>query len=248
MPCQVQMCLWSVRKRVRCEVEGVRFEVWALQWTDLVPVRAVFVTRMSSFITWNCSARSLSSWLVPTEVRPTLRLFLLILTGKNSWPAGKNIYIRQLLHNQREWSLSSVGSVGPLCVHLWRAERTMSPVLEYTGDTGGHWSDNASRHLLSPYKGQLTDSLLFSVFLTICINLLELVRTFQLKISTEQTALIFTLAAFTAENSWKLGRENIWGGIWKYFIFCNKKKERDIVQNIWHQSYSFNMEYNLNFV
>ena len=93
---------------------------------------------------------------------------------------------------------------------------TISPVLEFTGDTGGHWGDNASRHLLSPYKGQLTDSLLFCVFLTICINLLdllELVRTFQLKISTQQSAVIFTLSAFTAENSWKLGRENILVGI-----------------------------------
>ena len=87
---------------------------------------------------------------------------------------------------------------------------TMSPVLEFTGDTGGHWGDNASRHLLSPHKGQLTDSLLFSVFLTICINL---VRTFQLKISTEQSATSFTLSAFTAENSWELGREHILVGI-----------------------------------
>ena len=180
------------------------------------------------------------------RVRPTLRIFLLIFRLKNIWPAGKNIYIRQLLHNQREWSVSSVGQCrASLCICDglgWQWILCWSLL----GTLGGHLGDNATRHLLSPYKGQLTDSLLFSVFLTICINL---VRTFQLKISTEQSPLIFTLPAFTAENSWKLGRENILGGIWKYSIFCNKKNgERYCVQNIWYQSYSFDMKYNLNFV
>ena len=111
---------------------------------------------------------------------------------------------------RQRWTLA-----GPLCVFVTDREDNESSAGVYW-DTGGHWGDNATRHLLSPYKGQLTDSLLFCVFLTICINLvylLELVRTFQLKISTQRSRLIFTLSAFTAENSWKLGREHIWVGI-----------------------------------
>ena len=74
------------------------------------------------------------------RVRPTLRIFLLIFRLKNIWPAGKNIYIRQLLHNQREWSVSSVGQCrASLCIcdgQRWQWVQCWSK-LRTLGDTGG---------------------------------------------------------------------------------------------------------------
>ena len=124
--CCDQMC-FSVRRSVRCEPFTPL--TWFLSDPSLSP-------EWASFIIQNCSPRSLSSWLVPTEHhRPTLRIFLLIFPVKNIWPDGRNIYIRQLLHNQREWSLSSVGSVGPLCVFVTDRDDNESSA----GVNWGHW-------------------------------------------------------------------------------------------------------------
>ena len=91
------------RRSERCEVRAFSPLTWFLSEQSLSPEWAP----LSSGI---AGARSLSSWLVPTEDRPTLWLFLLIFPVRNSWPDGRNIYIRQLLHNQRRIISSPVSA------------------------------------------------------------------------------------------------------------------------------------------
>ena len=96
--------LWSVRRSMRCLSSSVR---WLGSCQSRLCHRNEVLYHLELGIRY--SSRSLSSWLVPTKLHPTLRIFLLIFRQKNIWPAGRNIYIRQLLYNQREWSVSSVG-------------------------------------------------------------------------------------------------------------------------------------------
>ena len=127
--------LWSVRRSMRCLSSSVR---WLGSCQSRLCHRNEVLYHLELGIRY--SSRSLSSWLVPTKLHPTLRIFLLIFRQKNIWPAGRNIYIRQLLYNQREWSVSSVGECRvSLCIcdglrWQWVQCRSLPGTL---GDTGG---------------------------------------------------------------------------------------------------------------